>query len=102
MPDKPLHWATTQAVSSVTVSDTAVDVAAGDSVIISWDHSATVTFVDAPPVQVDVEAGFIARQLGCDDAGNPADGTRGVIELVNTTAGTLTANYTLTRTGVEA
>jgi hypothetical protein len=101
-PDKPLGWSRTQALGTVTIEDTEADVGASDTVILSIDHSATVEFADNPLPSVDVTAGFVARVLACDDAGNAADGGRVCVELENTTAGTLTAEYAITRRGVLA
>lgn len=102
MADKQLQQGLTQARETIAIVDSVVNVAAGATVIVSTDHSAMAEFADNPLPSVAVTTGFLARVLACDDAGNAADGSRVVIELENTTAGTLTAEYTITRSGVLA
>lgn len=102
MADKQLQQGLTQARETITIEGTEADVGSGATVVVSTDHSATAEFADNPLPSVAVTAGFLARVLACDAAGNAADGSRVVIELENTTAGTLTAEYTITRSGVLA
>lgn len=100
MADKALQQGLTQAWHTITLEGDAEDVGAGDTVIVSEDHSATAEFCGNPMPSVVVTSGFLARLLASDAAGNAADGGRVVIELENTTAGTLTAEYEITRSGV--
>ena len=102
MADKPLYQGLTQALHTITIEGEAADVGAGDTVVVSEDHSVDAEFDGNPLPSVSVTAGFLARVLACDAAGNASDGSRVVIELENTTVGTLTAEYTISRSGVLA